>query len=856
MASILFSGWLPIGWAPLSAVEGEKERSRMFPIADPILVFTLLIFLILLAPILADRLRIPDLVLLLLAGTILGPKGIHVLNRTSAITMFGQVGLLYIMFLAGLELDLHHVSRAKYRCITFGLLTFVIPQILGTLAGHYLLGFDWPASILLASMFASHTLLAYPTAVRLGISRSEPVLVTIGGTMIDNTLALLVLAIIAGMARGEPLGFDFWSRILVGTAVLLLLTVRGIPRLTQWFFENVTESGGAQFLFVLFILSACSYLSYFAHLEPIIGAFLAGAAFNRLISEHSILMNRLVFIGHTLFIPFFLISVGMLVDPSTFLGDSQSWLVAATMVITVILTKYIAAAITESLFHYDADSRHIIFGLSVVQAAATLAAVLIGYDLQIFDESVLNGSIAMIAVTCPLGAWMVDRYGRRLASRAPLPSRTLPTEQRILVPVAHPEFAKRLLDLSFLLRDPTSRGSIHPITIVRDDGAIEESVARGEKFLADCMSHTSALEVPVHPAVRIALNVSDGIVRAAKELRATLVLVGWGGERTVGARIFGTVIENLLDTCPSRILLCRMVRPMNGTRRILLPCFPLMERRSDFLPLLRNVKVLARQLGAELWGYGAANAPPDLYQTVETTSPSPPFTWVRCDPGQGIRTRFLQDITPSDLVFLPAYRRRDALWTPTIDKLPELLAQQFPTNNLLVAYPAISVESTESFAEETQSSFTLIPVDVGEETTIEKVMSKMIGAIFPPESPCFQEAYHQLLHSAYSYPIELSAGIVLLHAHCEMIEQPFLLVGKGKGEWALPQFAVRSHILLALLSPKEAAPDLHVTALADLARRFHQPRFIEKISQLSSAEAIVHLLQTPPETPPSGLPHA
>ncbi|MDD2454836.1 MAG: cation:proton antiporter [Kiritimatiellae bacterium] len=541
----------------------------MSPVSDPILMFTLLALIMLAMPLLAERLKVPDMVMLLLAGTLFGPNGAGLLARNTAVTLFGSVGLLYIMFLAGLEIDLHRFAKTRGRSITFGLLTFAVPQACGTLAAHYLLGFGWPAAMLLASMLASHTLLAYPAASRLGIARSEPVAISVGATVITDTLALLVLAVIADMAKGYDLSVGFFLHIGIGLAFLVALILWGIPVLSRWFFNSVTETGGAQFLFVLVTVCGFAYLSHFAKMEPIIGAFLAGAAFNRLIPEHSALMNRVVFAGHTIFIPFFLISVGMMLDPAAVLSDPRSWLVGITMIVTVAVSKYAAAWLAGKLFGYARAARNVMFGLSVVQAAATLAAVLVGYSLNIFDETVLNGAIAMIAVTCPLGAWMVDRNGRHMVAQSPPPERASFGHQNILVPVANPASAMKMLEMAFLLRDSDRPGAINALSVVRDTGDTDERIAWGEKLLADCLTYAASADTPVTPAVRIGVNTPDGIVRTVKELHVEITVAGWGGTRTPSDRLFGSVMERLIDACPSRLVFCRLRRPLNTARRIL-----------------------------------------------------------------------------------------------------------------------------------------------------------------------------------------------------------------------------------------------------------------------------------------------
>jgi hypothetical protein len=240
-------------------------------------------------------------------------------------------------------------------------------------------------------------------------------------------------------------------------------------------------------------------------------------------------MNRIEFIGNTLFIPIFLISVGMLVNPAALAGDRHTWMVAASMTIAVVVTKYLAARISAALFHYDGSKARVMFGLSVVQAAATLAAVMVGYDLGIFDDSVLNGTIVMIMITCPLGSWFVDRFGRQMAAGLAAQEPVVQTEQRLLVPVANPDSAIRLLDLAFILRDDALPGVISPVTIVEETAETELAVAGGEKLLAHCLAHAAAVEIPVSPGVRVGMNVVDGIVRAAKEMRAGLVIAGWNG---------------------------------------------------------------------------------------------------------------------------------------------------------------------------------------------------------------------------------------------------------------------------------------------------------------------------------------
>ncbi len=824
----------------------------MFPLTDPILVFTILILLILVAPLLATRLRVPDLVLLLVAGTVMGPNGAGVLTRDSAITLFGNVGLIYIMFLAGLEIDLHRFISTRQRSLSFGLLTFLIPQGLGTLVGHHLLGLDWRAAVLLASMFASHTLLAYPIASRLGIARSEPVAVTVSATIITDTLALLVLAVVADSARGVALGLGFWVGIGAGMAALLALTWWGIPRLTRWFFHNVTEAGGAQFLFVLATVCGCAYLSHFAKMEPIVGAFLAGAAFNRLIPEHSTLMNRVVFVGNNLFIPFFLLSVGMLVDPAAMAGSPRTWLVAATMVVAVVATKLAAAWLAGAWFGYDRDARQVMFGLSVVQAAATLAAVLVGFELGIFDEPILNGTIAMIAVTCPLGAWMVDRHGRRMAGRVDRPVSTPSTSQRLLVSVAKPETARRLLELAFVLRDRALPGTIEALTVIRDEGDTEEEVVRGEQLIGHCLTQAAAADIAIQPTVRVDANPADGIVRAAKELHATLVLCGWSSGGLVGRGVFGTVMDKVLDVCAPRLLCCRLVRPLGTNQRLLLLWPPLAERRSDLTALARDVRLLTTQIGAQIRAYVVGDEPAELRRAL-TGGPSPrPFTVVSSSSLRAAQAKLCAEVGPDDLILLLCERRSGSLWTPSLDSLPARVAARFPNNSMLVAYPALAEAWETLSADNGEAGFRELsfrPVELSPGTT-DQILQQMSDAAFPADQRQAADAKHLLLEAAQSFPIGLAEGVVLLHGHSDLLDHPVLIVARSRDGHEFAGVPEPGHLMLGLLSPTGLPPECHLGWLKHLAGTFHDPASVERLRNAGTSVEVCRLLRTVDLTEP------
>ena len=404
---------------PSTAARFPSPVHAALPLRDPVAVFTAVLLVLLAAPLVARR-GVPASVVLLVAGVALGPNALGVLDRDPTMVLLGTVGLLYIMFLAGLEIDLHEFVRHRRQSLIFGLLTFALPQLVGTAVGKLALGFGWPGAVLLGSVFASHTLLAYPAAARLGLSRETSVTTAVGATILTDTLALLVLAVVATGARtGE--GADPWVLVRVTGALAAFgaLVLWGVPRLGAWFLRRAAQDATVEFVFVLTTVFACALAVEGLGIEPIIGAFLAGLALNGLVPEGGALANRISFFGNAMFVPFFLLSTGMLVDLSAFAGGpdaGRSWAVAGAMVAVILTTKGAAAWATRPAFGYTAAQARLVFGLTVPQAAATLAAVLVGVEVGLFGPAVLNGTIAMVLVTCLVGPWLVETAGRQVAA--------------------------------------------------------------------------------------------------------------------------------------------------------------------------------------------------------------------------------------------------------------------------------------------------------------------------------------------------------------------------------------------------------------------------------------------------------
>jgi len=508
----------------------ENSFNFSIPFDDPVLIFALVMLIILLAPMVFKKLKIPGLVGLILAGTVVGPGLLGLIERDFTIELLGTVGLLYLMFMAGLSIDLNQFEKLRERSIGFGLLSFFLPQLSALYVGTQWLDYSFSTSLLLGSIVGSHTLLAYPIVERLGITKNTGVTMSMGGTLVTDTMSLGVLAIVAGSV-GDNLGAGYWIQFGVTVVVFVVTAVLTMPRFGRWFFRNVQYEKNIDYVFVVAVLFTTAFLAELAGLAPIIGAFMAGLLLNRLVPESSTLMSRVQFVGNVFFIPFFLISVGMLVDIQV-LGSLEVWVKAIVFSLLVFFGKGIASYVMKYLFKYTNQETLVIYGLTTPQSAATLAVTLVGYELGFFDQTAVNAVVIMILITCLIGPWLVEKYGRLVAiQEEEKPYSRADAPQRILVPLANPETSDALMDIAFMVRDNKQSQPVYPLTVARDGANVEANVARGEKMLSHAVLHAASADVEVNPVTSVDLNVSRGIARTIEERRISNIVIGWNGER-------------------------------------------------------------------------------------------------------------------------------------------------------------------------------------------------------------------------------------------------------------------------------------------------------------------------------------
>ncbi len=624
--------------------------------------------------------------MLIVAGVIIGPNGFNILLRDQSMILFGTVGLLYIMFIAGLEIDMNDFIRNKNRTMIHGFITFSIPAAMSVWVGLMFLDLNWVSSLLFASVISSHTLLAYPSISRLGITNSRSVSTTVGGTIIADTAALLILAVIVNYAHGK-LGYAFAIQFALSLAAFCFVIFWGYPKIARWFFKNFESEGVSQYIFVLALVFLAGFLSHLAGIEPVIGAFLAGLALNRMIPHNSALMNRIEFVGNAIFIPFFLISVGMLVNLSILFTGTAALIIASVMIVVATSSKWIAAWLTQKIFRFSAIERNLIFGLTNARAAAALASVIIGFELGLLSENILNGTIIMILVTCLISTLIVEQAGRKQAIvELDSTPELQDIAERILVPVSNPESIEKLIDFSILLKNPKSTEPIYPLVVVPDNEDSKHRMVASTKMLAQATKHVAASDRGVSAVTRVDMNIASGIIRAIKELQITQVIIGWNARHTAQQWIFGSVLDNLLERSDKMILVTNLVQPLNSMTRVITVIPPNAEYESGFPHWINTLKTLSKQTAAKLCFYGNPLTLKHLKQTLAESK-------TEVDAAYAIFTNwdtfsdFSQEVETDDLMVLISAREGSISYTSALDQIPKQLGRHFSESSFVVIYP-------------------------------------------------------------------------------------------------------------------------------------------------------------------------
>lgn len=692
------------------------------PIADPVLKFLLLLIIILFAPLLLNKIKVPHLLGLIIAGAAIGPNGFNVLARDSSIVVTGTTGLLYIMFLAGLEIDMGDFKKNKWKSMGFGIYTFIVPFILGFVGAYYLLQFNLLTSVLFASLFSSHTLIAYPLVSKIGVAKNLAVNIAVGGTMITDILALLVLAACVGMAQGE-VGTEFWIRLSLSILVFGLIVLLVFPIIARWFFKNVKDKI-SQYIFVLVMIYLAALLAEVAGVEAIIGAFLAGLALNRLIPHTSSLMNRVEFVGNAIFIPFFLISVGMLIDFSVFFKSWETITVASVMLVASIAGKYLAAVLTSKTFRLNKEQGKLIFGLSSASAAATLAAVMVGYNIiisetaagepvRLLNEHVLNGSILLILVSCTISSFISLASAEKIAEADKEDTVAGETNEKenILLAVNYPETVDAMVNLAVIVKDKKNKDGLFALNVINEEKN-DSSVKNAEKILHDAVIKAAAADEVLTPLTRYDNDVVNGINNVIKEKKVTDLLVGLESGREFSSSFVYNLYNGYLQSRQTNVFVYHAAQPIATIKRqiVIIPSKSHLE--PGFFHCLLRVWNIARNTGAQVDFYATASSIRILKRVIKKVNIEATFNEINS--WKEVETVLAEISDNQGLIMLMA-KRGMASYFPQMSRMPALLNKDFLDKNYLLVYPyqRTEIDNTEERSVNNHGDFTEIGNIVG-----------------------------------------------------------------------------------------------------------------------------------------------
>lgn len=688
-------------------------------ISNPVSIFLIVLVIILLAPVILNKLHIPHIIGMIAAGVVVGPYAFNILDRDSSFELFGQVGLLYLMFLAGLEIDMYRLKLNLKRGFVFGLLTFLIPSALGLLSSRYILNLDWITSALLAAMYASHTLISYPIVARFGITKSPAVLIAIVGTIMSVVGGLLTIAATVNIHHA---GEFQWSSImtLVGNSLLYIAGVIYVyPRLTRWFFKTYSDHV-TQFVFILAMVFLSAQLARFIGLEAVLGAFLGGLVLNRFVPSGSTLMSRIEFVGNALFIPYFLIGVGMMINLSV-ITSVETLEIAGVMLVVALVSKWLPAWITQKMYGMDGHSRRVIFGLTSAHTAVALAVVTIGYNMlnadgtHMISSNILNGTILVILITCAIAPFVTAPAAAKIKIMMVDSGEEGTDEKKVkknntLIPIANPTTAFPLVELTMMMQpsDEEQRDSLFALHVRNDNSATSKAIGRNALDIAAQVAN--AANSSITPIERYDLNTVTGVLNVIEEREINTVVLGMHRKTTVIDSFFGSKVDGLLKATNKMLIISRCYIPVNTITRIVVSVPQKAQFETGFRRWVTALGNLARQLGCRI----IFLCHPDVNQYIKAVVRQQKLA---------IRLEFreVQDaddfillsnrILDDDLFVYVSARANSVSYSADMVEVPAFLQKYFSRHNLIVIYPEqFGEESTVfSFSDPLASDVTLAP---------------------------------------------------------------------------------------------------------------------------------------------------
>jgi Kef-type K+ transport system membrane component KefB len=668
----------------------EITNDLKLPLSNPVLVFAIVLFIILLAPLVFKKIKIPGIIGLILSGIIVGQYGLNLIEYNSAIKLFSTIGLLYIMFIAGLELDMSQFKANKNRSVVFGIFTFLIPLLIGYPVCKYVLEYSTTSSLLIASMFSTHTLIAYPIVSRLGIAKNQAVAITVGGTILTDTAVLMILAVILGYDK-DVLFREFWIKLIISLVIFSIIMFAIVPKLSKWFFRNLESEKHSHYIYVMFVVFLAAFLAEISGLEPIIGAFVAGLVLNRQIPQSSVLMNRIEFIGNSLFIPFFLISVGMLVNLRVVFSSFETLIVAIVLTIVAVIGKWVAAFFTQKIFRYSKIQRKLIFGLSSSHAAATLAIIIVGHEAGIINESVLNGTIILILFTCIIASFVTERAGTDIVieeGKEDVEKRQVvfTKNEHILIPIAKIESLERLLSFSILIINKNLEHEISLLSIVPFDNNSEINVIKAKNAMIPIVEQASASEIKINSVVTVDHNVAGGISRISKELWADIIVMGWPQHADIIDKFVGSTMDLIIDRTDITIFNCYFNKPLIAHNNIILISVSKSEAEIGFLLWFQKVAILSKELSKPIVYYCDEETELVVRKIINLKKLEIIIKFKVTTNWDNL-SAISNEISTDDLVIFSSTRPGTMSYRGALDNLSNKMVKSFFYNSRIIIYP-------------------------------------------------------------------------------------------------------------------------------------------------------------------------
>lgn len=667
--------------------------AQYFPITDPTLTFFVVLLIILLAPIIMGKLRIPHIIGMVLAGVVVGKYGLNILVRDNSFELFGRVGLYYIMFLAALEMDMESIRKNRNRLLIFALLTFTVPLLLTYFMGIHLLNYGITASLLLGCIMASNTLVAYPIVSRYGLQRKPSVTLSVGSSIISLIFSLIMLAAIVASNKGEG-SIGFWlffvSKFVIYCAAAIFL----LPRLTRWFLRRYSDAV-MQFIFVLASLFLCAALSAAIGLEGIFGAFLSGLILNRYIPSVSPLKNRLEFIGNAVFIPYFLIGVGMLINVRLlFTGGGILW---AVICITLFgtLGKAIAAYAACFGFRMPISSGHMMFGMTSAHAAGAIAMVMVGMNLlgedgaPLVSAQMLNAVIVMILFTCIISSVITEQSAQRIILRdkeLPVEAHRKANDQRILVPVKYPEYAERLMNMAILMLNRKQTRGLVALNVVYDGEHMHRNMEQGNRLLEQMTQYCAGSDIQIQTQTRIAANIANGIKHAFKEFQATEILIGMHTHKEVSTKFWGEFHQSLFNGLNQQITMARLAQPLNTIRRIQVAVPSRAEFEPGFYRWLERLSRIAGNLECRIQFHGRTETLSLVNEYIKNRHPQVRADYSNMDHWNEL-PKLANDVADDHLFVIVTARKGTVSYKNALEYLPDEIQRYFNGKNLVIIFP-------------------------------------------------------------------------------------------------------------------------------------------------------------------------